>query len=187
MDRNAITWTGGTSNVSRFVICLGNSHFIFFFILNRLELYLNRCQYLCAALRVPLAADRPDVQDSRTVALIVCLVQMDRSATRLVVSYRLYLVIYLKGYTLNAEFLPMDPSVCLQRFHRVPKVSRVLLARQGQGEMLAWDWRVPVFLWKHGHHLSHPDSTGSHPDVHPHDHLSPFSLHTNCQGQQLRN
>lgn len=56
-----------------------------------LELYLNRCQYLSAVLRVPQAAGRPDVQDSPDVALIVCLAQMDRSATRLVVTYRFIL------------------------------------------------------------------------------------------------
>lgn len=101
-----------------------------------LELYLNRCQYLSAVLRVPKAAGRPDVQDSPSVALIVCLVQMDRSATTLVVTYRF---IYCMVDTLNTEFLPGEPPLmCLQRFHRVPKLSGVLLARRGQGEMFAW-------------------------------------------------
>lgn len=75
-----------------------------------LELYLNRCQYLSAVLRVPQAAGRPDVQDSPNVALIVCLVQMDRSATRLVVAYRF---IYCKVYTLNTEFLPGETPLCV--------------------------------------------------------------------------
>ena len=100
-----------------------------------LKLYLHRCQYLSAVLHVPQAAGRPGVQDSRSVALIVCLVQMDRSATTLVVTYSF---IYCKVYTLNKIFLPGKPLMCLQRFHRVPQLSGVLLARQRQGEMFAW-------------------------------------------------
>lgn len=59
-----------------------------------LEMYLNRCQYLCALLLVPLAVGRPDVRDNLTVALIVCPVQMDRSATRLVVSPTGFICLY---------------------------------------------------------------------------------------------
>lgn len=57
-------------------------------------MYLNRCQYLCALLLVPLAAGKPDVPDNLTVVLIVCLVQMDRSATRPVVSPTGFVCLY---------------------------------------------------------------------------------------------
>lgn len=132
MDQNAIVWTGGQSKVSFSIyylllgdiVVLPRQHRLFatvisdlvikWFFLQRnylnLELYLNRCQYLSAVLRVPQAAGRPDVQDSPSVALIVCLVQMDRSATTLVVTYRF---IYCMVDTLNTEFLPGEPPLCV--------------------------------------------------------------------------
>lgn len=110
-----------------FLFCF--SFFVFFVFLQtnylNLELYLNRCQYLSAVLRVHQAAGRPDVQDSPNVALIVCLVQMDRSATRLVVTYRF---IY-KVSILNTEFLPGEPPYV---FAKIPQSAKVVQSTTGQ-------------------------------------------------------
>lgn len=51
---------------------------------NLLSDHLCRCLFLCVVLRAPLAAGRPDAQESLSAALIVYRVLMERSATTLV-------------------------------------------------------------------------------------------------------
>lgn len=53
-----------------------------------------RCLYLSAVLHVPLAADRPGIQEIPAAALTVCRVEMERSVTRLVAPYMLCLFVY---------------------------------------------------------------------------------------------
>lgn len=158
-------------------------------------LYLIRCLYLSVVLHAPLAADRPDVQESPTAALIVCPVQMERSATRLVAPYMFCSFIYFLTSVRSRRPLKScsmwvcvcADSLCPLRFYGVQKMSWVLLVRQRQGEMCGRDWRIPVFLRHHGHHPGDTHTAEHRPDSRHHYHLSPFSFHTNRQGQQLRN